>query len=618
MKKITEYNFPGDLKQMNNMQMEELAESLREFLVDSVSKTGGHLASNLGAVELTITLHKVFDCYRDRIIWDVGHQTYVHKILTGRAKEFENLRQLDGLSGFPKQAESDADVFDTGHASTSISLASGLISARELDKDDYSVIAVIGDGALTGGLAFEGLNNLGIMKTNAIVVLNDNGMSISRNTGGIAKHLGRLRMSAGYEHAKTRVKSALGGIPVVGKPLAKGLAEIKNSVKYALVDDAALFEPLGFKYIGPIDGHNIESLTATFESAKSLNEPVLIHIVTVKGKGYSFAEDEPGRFHGIGKFDKLTGKTAKSSVSWSDTFGRHLTEMALENDRICAVYAAMEDGSGLKVFRETFPERSFDSGIAEEHAVSFAAGLAKGGFRPVVSIYSTFLQRAYDQIIEDVCLQKLPVIFAINRAGCVGADGETHHGIFDISYLSHIPGMTVMAPRDFEELKSMMDFAITLDGPCAIRFPRGTEEKLPQGFDEYDITYAKSQRLIKGIDVDIWACGNMVPVAFDVFRILDEKGIHAGIVNARFVSPVDDTEIKSVDGKIPIIVTLEDNVISGGFGEKIKSETDVSKVINIGWPDSFIEQGSVDELREKYGLDSRSIAERIVSELERA
>ena len=616
MNKILNYSFPDDLKSMDSERLEELAGEIREFLIDSVSLTGGHLASNLGAVELTIALHKVFDCYKDRIIWDVGHQSYVHKILTGRASEFNTLRQLDGLSGFPKQSESDADVFDTGHASNSISLAAGLAAARDLAGEDYSVISVIGDGALTGGLAFEGLNNLGVMKTKAIVIVNDNGMSISRNTGGIAAHLGNLRMSSRYEHAKDTVRSALNMIPVVGTGIAKGISDIKNSVKYALSSDSAVFESFGFKYIGPIDGHSIDVLVSTLESARQIDGPVLIHAVTTKGKGYSFAEEEPGKFHGIGRFDKHTGKAVQQEPGYSNAFGRHLTELALKDSRICAVYAAMEEGTGLTLFKETFPERAFDAGIAEEHAVTFAAGLAKGGLRPFVTVYSTFLQRAYDEIIEDVCIQKLPVIFAIDRAGCVGRDGETHHGIFDISYLSHMPGMTVLAPRDFAELYEMMEYALTLDGPAAIRYPRGGQKVLPEEFGEYSIKAGRAQKLISGSDVEIWACGNMVYDAFEVFKILDSRGIRAGVVNARFISPVDAVTLEETDGRVKLIVTMEDNILKGGFGSQISALAKKTQVLSFGWPDRFIEHGSVDELKRKYGLDSESVAERIIDKLE--
>ncbi len=616
MNKILNYSFPDDLKSMDSERLEELAGEIREFLIDSVSLTGGHLASNLGAVELTIALHKVFDCYKDRIIWDVGHQSYVHKILTGRASEFNTLRQIGGLSGFPKQSESDADVFDTGHASNSISLAAGLAAARDLAGEDYSVISVIGDGALTGGLAFEGLNNLGVMKTKAIVIVNDNGMSISRNTGGIAAHLGNLRMSSRYEHAKDTVRSALNMIPVVGTGIAKGISDIKNSVKYALSSDSAVFESFGFKYIGPIDGHSIDVLVSTLESARQIDGPVLIHAVTTKGKGYSFAEEEPGKFHGIGRFDKHTGKAVQQEPGYSNAFGRHLTELALKDSRICAVYAAMEEGTGLTLFKETFPERAFDAGIAEEHAVTFAAGLAKGGLRPFVTVYSTFLQRAYDEIIEDVCIQKLPVIFAIDRAGCVGRDGETHHGIFDISYLSHMPGMTVLAPRDFAELYEMMEYALTLDGPAAIRYPRGGQKVLPEEFGVYSIKAGRAQKLISGSDVEIWACGNMVYDAFEVFKILDSRGIRAGVVNARFISPVDTVTLEETDGRVKLIVTMEDNILKGGFGSQISALAKKTQVLSFGWPDRFIEHGSVDELKRKYGLDSESVAERIIDKLE--
>ena len=617
IKDIRDYSFPEDIKKMNEEELANLAYDIRAFLVDKVSKTGGHLASNLGAVELTIALHKTFDCYKDRLIWDVGHQTYVHKILTGRAGQFDTLRQSGGMSGFPKHNESDADVFDTGHASNSISLATGLVAARDLDGEDYNVVSVIGDGSLTGGMAFEGLNNLGSMNSRAIVIVNDNGMSISKSTGGLASHLGKLRLSDSYAHAKSTVRTALNKVPVVGTGLAHGISNVKNSVKYMLVDNGALFEAFGFKYIGPIDGHDIKALCETLEAAKEYDEPVLIHVVTKKGKGYQYAEEAPGKFHGIGKFNASTGETPQNGETWSTVFGRHLTEKAIADNRICAVYAAMEDGTGLSMFAETFPERSFDVGIAEEHAVSFAAGLAKGGKRPFVSIYSTFLQRAYDQIIEDVCLQNLPVTFAIDRAGCVGADGETHHGIFDLSYLTHMPGMTVLAPKDFGELKAMINYSLTIDGPCAIRYPRGSQVVYAEEFNVYDIETGKAQKLISGSDVEIWALGNMTSVAVEVFGFLAEKGIKVGVVNARFAKPLDYQMLAESDKNIPLIVTLEDNVVDGGFGEKISAFCNNADVMNIGWPDRFIEHGSQKELMKKYGMDAGSIAERIINRLER-
>ncbi len=616
MKNITEYVFPEDLEKMSYEELGELAEQIREYLITVVSKTGGHLASNLGVVELTIALFRVFDCFRDRIIWDVGHQSYVHKILSGRADDFRSFRQLNGLSGFPKINESDADVFNTGHASNSISLASGLVTARDLNGEDYNVISVIGDGALTGGMAFEGLNNLGVMKSKAIVVVNDNGMSISRNKGGLARHLGKLRLSSSYTQAKSTVKSALDKVPVVGHPVSKGLSSIKNTVKYALVDGGAIFEALGFRYIGPIDGHDIQAMVETFQLAEQYDHPVLIHVMTTKGKGYRHAEENPDKFHGIGSFDTDTGRPLKNKDSYSDVFGRKLTSMALNDDRICAVYAAMEDGTGLGLFSEMFPERSFDTGIAEEHAVSFAAGLAKGGKRPVVAIYSTFLQRAYDQILEDVCLQDLPVIFAIDRAGVVGADGETHHGLFDLSYLSTMPNMTVLAPCDYAELEKMLDFAMTLDGPCAIRYPRGEEEENISASFPQDVEYGKAQVLFTGRDAQIVACGSMVSSAVKAAAILDRQGIKAGVTNARFVKPLDADCVRDTAVNTKLLVTLEDNVVTGGMGSYVSSLGLDIPVLSLGWPDEFIPHGSVGELRDMYGLSPEKIAERIKKALE--
>ena len=482
-KDLTQYRFPEDLKNMSDEEMELLSYAIREFLIEHVSKTGGHLASNLGVVELTIALHKIFDSPRDKIIWDVGHQSYVHKILTGRADAFDTLRQFGGLSGFPKGKESAHDAFDTGHSSTSISAAAGYAAARDIQGEDYEVVAVIGDGSLTGGMAYEALNNIGASKSKLIVILNDNGMSISPNIGGISRHLGSLRTSKGYLSAKSFVKNKIGAIPSVGKGIAQGLADIKNDIKYTILErGGVLFEELGFTYFGPVDGHHLPELLDVLSKAKNLNEPVLIHVITKKGKGYRNAEQNPGKFHGIGSFDPETGKEAAKSEkpTYSKVMGEYLTELAKKDPRVVAITAAMGEATGLGGFAEKFPERFFDVGIAEQHAVTFAAGLAKAGMRPFVCIYSSFLQRAYDQMLEDVCMQELPVTFMIDRAGIVGADGETHHGIFDLSYLATMPQLTVLAPTSDEMLRASMDFAMEQVGPCAIRYPRGevmTEEE---------------------------------------------------------------------------------------------------------------------------------------------
>ncbi len=618
MTDLLNYSFPDDLKSMTTEELEALSSDIREFLIDSVSKTGGHLASNLGIVELTIGIHKVFDSPEDKIIWDVGHQSYVHKILTGRGDKFNTLRQTDGISGFPKISESPHDIFDTGHSSNSVSLAAGLAASRDLKGENHNVIAVIGDGALTGGMAYEGLNNLGFLKSKAIVILNDNGMSISKNTGAISMHLNKLRISSNYLNAKENIKKVLYKVPVVGKGLAQSVSHIKNSLKYAFVDGGAIFEELGITYIGPIDGNDISKVIEILEIAKESSEPVLIHAITKKGKGYRQAEEMPNKFHGIGPFDADTGIVQSSGDTYSSVFGKKLVNMALADDRITAVCAAMAEGTGLGIFSETFPDRIFDAGIAEEHAVSFAAGLARNGLKPVVAIYSTFLQRAYDQIMMDVALQNLPVIFAIDRSGNVGADGETHHGTFDLSYLTQIPNMTVLAPKDYEELELMMDYAVTLDSPCAIRYPRGRQFEFPAELKAQPLDITKAQVFITGYDVEIWSCGKMTATAVEVFKTLDSKGIRCGVVNARFVKPLDIRTLFESAGRTKLIVTLEDNILTGGFGSQIAaalSDSD-TKVYSFGWPDKFIEHGMSSQLFERYGLDADSIAERIVDLIE--
>lgn len=612
-KKLTEYDFPNDLKNMDINELELLSYDIRDFLISNISCTGGHLASNLGAVELSIALHMVFESPSDKIVWDVGHQSYIHKILTGRADKFCTLRKTGGLSGFPRISESPHDIFSTGHGSNSISLVTGLAKARDLNGEKYNTVAVIGDGALSGGLAYEGLNNLGDSGAKAIVILNDNGMSISKSTGGVSKHLSKLRVSKGYYSLKRNVKKASKKIPGIGDNIYSGMEKLRDSLKYVIVN-GVIFEEMGFTYIGPLDGHNIEELSRHMELAKNAQGPVLLHLITEKGKGYRNAEVYPGRYHGTGPFDPETGAAVNSSdiPTYSDVFGKKLVELAEDDDRIVAVSAAMTEGTGLSEFCSRFPDRTFDVGMAEEHAVSFAAGLAKGGARPFVAIYSTFLQRAYDQIITDVCLQGLPVIFAADRAGNVGADGETHHGMFDISYFSHMPGMTVMAPADGRELEQMMDHALTLATPCVIRYPRGEngdilKERIP--------LYRGSQIISQGKDAEIWALGSMVKTALEAAEILKKKGIDTGVANVRFVSPADEEKIISSAKKTKHIITLEDNIIKGGFGEKaaalLMKNNIKTKMINMGWPDKFIEHGSAFELYKKYRLDAAGTAERI-------
>ncbi|HML37487.1 MAG TPA: 1-deoxy-D-xylulose-5-phosphate synthase [Bacillota bacterium] len=623
-KTILDYQFPEELKTMSERELELLTYEIRDFLIEKVSKNGGHLASNLGVVELTIALHRVFDSPRDKMVWDVGHQSYVHKILTGRASSFDGLRQFNGISGFPKREESVHDMFDTGHSSNSISAAMGYAAARDLDGDDYSVIAIIGDGALTGGMAYEALNNAGSSKSKMIVILNDNEMSIGKNIGGISQHLSKLRASHTYLDFKKQLKKNVKGIPGVGEGLYSGMEHIRDTVKYAILPDG-IFEQLGFKYFGPVDGHNIRDLIELLSSAKTMDGPVLIHAITQKGKGYRNAETNPGKFHGISAFDPTTGRILEdaSNMSYSMVFGNKLVQLAGENPKIVAVSAAMIDAAGLGKFALKYPDRIFDAGIAEAHAVTFAAGLAAGGYRPVVAIYSTFLQRAYDQILIDVCMQNLPVLFAVDRAGNVGADGETHHGVFDLSYFSHMPNMTVLAPKDGKELAAMMDYAMTLSGPCAIRYPRGEAQDFSAGGGESGMVSVdgRSERLLSGSDVEIFAVGKMVSIGIEVCEKLRFRGIEAGLTNARFIKPCDREAILSAAQKGKKLVTLEDNVLEGGYGSMVndllieESRMDV-RVLNIGWPDKFIEHGSTAELFEKYGLDSESIAERVCKFLE--
>ena len=616
---IIEYNFPQDLKEMTLAEAELLSYSIRDFLISKVSSTGGHLASNLGVVELTIALHKVFDSPKDKIIWDVGHQAYVHKILTGRAKYFDTLRKLDGLSGFPKGKESPHDVYDTGHSSVSISAAYGMAAARDIKGENYDVVAVIGDGSITGGMAYEALNNIGESKSKVIVILNDNGMSISPNIGGISKHLSNIRTSKGYLDVKKFLKNRVVNIPNIGKPLVNSLADFKNDIKYSILDNGGvLLEELGITYFGPVDGHNIKDLVDVLNKAKSLDEPVFIHVITQKGKGYINAEKAPSKFHGIGPFDTTTGVELKKSSgrTFSSLMGECISDKASEDKRIVAITAAMCEATGLYEFSQKYPDRFFDVGIAEEHAVSFAAGLAKGGMKPVVCIYSSFLQRAYDQILEDVCMQQLPVIFAIDRAGCVGADGETHHGMFDISYLSTIPNITILAPKDGNQLKAMFNYALTLNKPVAIRYPRG------EAIFDKNIMYTyskKNHRLKKGSAVDIWACGKMVSCGEKVCDILENHGIKAGLVEVSQIKPLDISPIKECSCNTRLIATIEDNSLSGGFGQQMASKISglPYNIMNFGWPDEFIPQGTVDELADKYGLTPIKIAERICEYLER-
>ncbi len=611
MKKLTEYNFPEDLKGMSEKEMELLAVQIREFLIDKVSVTGGHMASNLGVVELSIALHKVFDSPKDKIIWDVGHQAYVHKILTGRAGGFDTLRQFGGMSGFPKVKESEHDIFDTGHSTTSLSLACGMAAARDIKGEDNEVVAVIGDGSLTGGMAYEAMDNLGFKKNKVIIILNDNGMSISKNVGGISKYLGAIRTSHGYRSAKKFVKDKIDGSKA-GHGIAQGLASFKNDLKYTIMNNPGIFfENLGMTYLGPIDGHDIKQIIDALNKAKSLNEPVVIHCLTKKGKGYSIAEKYPRKFHGIGPFDPETGEVRKKSAnpSFSKVMGEHLLEMAKRDDKIVAITAAMGEATGLTDMSIEIPERYFDVGIAEEHGVTFAAGLAKAGLKPMVCIYSSFLQRAYDQLLEDVCLQNLHVVFLLDRAGAVGADGETHHGIFDLSYLNTMPNMTVLAPKNGEELEHMMDWAAEQDGPIAIRYPRGESVCCNKVMSTESDTPG-SVRVFSGKEIDIWTLGKMYDTAHEVRKILEEKGYSCGLVDVRMAKPLD----VSVYDDSRYVISIEDNIVTGGFGDILsKALMDRNcKVIRYGWPDTFVTHGNFDQLADMYGLSPEKIADSIM------
>lgn len=604
-----------DFKSLPVKKLPTLASEIRKFLIENVSKTGGHLAPNLGIVELTMALHYVFNSPEDKIIFDVGHQCYVHKILTGRKNKFNTLRKLNGLSGFPKTRESIHDIFNTGHSSTSISSAIGVATANKLSGKNNYTIAVIGDGALTGGLAFEGLNNAQIEDTNLIVILNDNQMSISPSVGNLANHLTKLRSNKFYRNAKKIIKSLLMLIPFVGKYIYKILDKLKDFLKHALLPSSVLFEQFGFSYLGPIDGHDVKELITILNRAKLARKPVLVHVITKKGKGYKPAEMDPNKFHGVSNFDIETGKTPeKTGTSYSKCFGDELYKIAEKNDKIVAITAAMASGTGLSTFSKRFPTRFYDVGIAESHAVTFAAGLASQGYVPVFAVYSTFLQRAYDQILHDVALQNAHVIFAIDRAGIVGADGETHHGIFDLSFLSHIPNLTIMAPKDGNELKQMLNFAVyEMNGPVAIRYPRGNIED-SFSTDE-DISLGKAEVLKVGTDISIIALGKTVKTALDVSKILACKNVSAEVINARFLKPLDSITILSSIRKTKRVITIEDNVIDGGLATAIKDLVADEKDVTgdyFAYPDEFIIHGSCDEIERIYGMDAESISKQVL------
>lgn len=615
-KTLDKVNSIDDLKKLDKSELPNLASDIRTFLIDNVSKTGGHLAPNLGVVELTIALHYVFNSPADKIIFDVGHQCYVHKILTGRKDKFSTLRKLNGISGFPKTRESKHDIFNTGHSSTSISSALGIATANKLNGKKDFAIAVIGDGALTGGLAFEGLNNAKIDDTNLIVILNDNQMSISPSVGNLSNYLNQMRSNSLYTNSKAKIKNILERIPLIGNAIIHLVENSKNALRHTLLPNSVMFEQFGFTYLGPIDGHNLNDLTKILERAKTVRKPVLIHIVTKKGKGYKPAEDRPDVFHGVGKFDIESGKiNTSSSVSYSKRFGDELIKNAKLNDKIVAITAAMPKGTGLYEFSKEFPDRFFDVGIAEEHAVSFASGLASQGFIPFFAVYSTFLQRAYDEIIHDIALQNAHVILAIDRAGIVGADGETHHGIYDLSYLSHIPNMTIMAPKDGNELAKMMQFAINYSGPVAIRYSRDgyTDSLTDTAKDE--IKLGKAEIIHSGKDLTIVSIGKTVATALEISKILKKKNISAEVINARFLKPLDTDTIISSLRKTKRIITIEDNVITGGLASAIQNliinEKDILFKEFFAYPDEFIKHGATSEIEDEFGLSAKKIAEKI-------
>lgn len=607
----------NDIHMIGEEDYDRLAYEIRQFLLEHVSKTGGHLASNLGAVELTMALHLCMHFPEDKLIFDVGHQAYTHKLLTGRKQDFDGLRQLGGMSGFPKTRESDSDVFNTGHSSTSISAAIGFAEARQLRGSTERIVAVIGDGSFSGGMSFEALNNMDHVKGSLIVILNDNEMSISENVGGFSKYLNHIRLGHAYNDFKSGVEQTLLSIPKKGMAIAKRVKQSKDSIKQLFIP-GKFFEDLGITYIGPVDGHDVKQLRETIWKAMELKRPILIHVKTKKGKGYTYAEKHPAYFHGIEPFDMDTGKvlTKRDKMTYTGVFGRKLEALAQENDRIVAITAAMPDGTGLTAFKKSFPDRFFDVGIAEQHAVTFAAGLAASGMVPVVAVYSSFLQRAYDQILHDVCMQKLHVVFAVDRAGLVGADGETHQGIFDLSYLSHMPNMTVMAPKNRYELSRMLEFAMEFDGPVAIRYPRGQAYYGLKNYIQY-IDYGKSEVLFEGEEIVLIAVGSMVEKAEQVCGMLQAQGYNPTLVNARFVKPLDTDLLEQLLKNHKYICTMEENVIEGGFGQAAATYL-FSKGYSFTWipfgvEDRFVEQGSCEELFALLGLSPEKMAAEILN-----
>ncbi len=608
---------PKQLKQLSLIQLNKLAGEIRELIIRTIAENGGHLAPSLGVVELTLALHTVFDCPEDKFIWDVGHQSYVHKILTGRRDAFSTIRTQGGLSGFPKRSESPYDSFGTGHSSTSISAALGMAIARDLSKKNNYVVAVIGDGSMTGGQAFEALNHAGDLGKHLIVILNDNEMSIDKNVGALSEYLSTMRTAPTYNKVKHDLEFLLKKIPTIGESVAKVVERLKDSLRFLLVP-GELFEELGFKYVGPIDGHNIELMREVLEKAKTMQGPILIHTLTRKGKGYLPAECESDKFHGVGPFCIETGEIIKKTTNkptYTSVFSKVLIELAEENKNIVAITAAMPEGTGLKKFGEIYPDRFLDVGIAEQHAVTVAAGLACEGKQPIVALYSTFAQRAYDQILHDVCLQKLPVVFALDRAGIVGEDGPTHHGVFDYSYLRHIPNLTIMAPKDENELKDMLATAFSLRTPVVIRYPRGNGLGVEVKTEYQHIPVGMSEEISIGSDVMFLAVGAMVDSCVEAVNLLKEKNVSAGVINARFIKPLDERMIEVLAKTVKYIVTIEDNMLAGGFGSAVlealnEREFCDTKVLRLGYPDKFIEQGKRENLLELYKLTPAHIAAR--------
>lgn len=612
---LEKINQANDIKKIAPEEYEQLAQEIRTFLIEKISRTGGHLASNLGVVELTMALHLSLDLPRDKIVWDVGHQSYTHKLLTGRKAGFDELRKYGGMSGFPKRKESDCDSFDTGHSSTSISAGIGLVAARDLQGEAGYVVSVIGDGALTGGMAYEALNNASQLKRNFIIVLNDNNMSIAENVGGMSEYLNGLRTNEVYTNFKTGVEQSLNRIPY-GNHLANQLKKTKSGIKQLFIP-GMLFEDMGITYLGPVDGHDIRKLLDVLKKAKRVKGAVLVHVLTRKGKGYEPAERHPARFHGAEPFDIETGlpTSRRKKANYQDVFSTCMVKLGQRNEKVVAITAAMPDGTGLKRFRLSYPERFFDVGIAEEHAVTFAAGLAAGGLRPIFAVYSSFLQRAYDQVLHDVCIQNLPVVFAIDRAGLVGSDGETHQGIFDLSYLSSIPNMHIMAPKNKWELSDMLKFAVGFDGPIALRYPRGEAYDGLKDFRR-PIVYGKSEVIYEEEDIALLAVGSMVKTAEEVRRKLKEIGYNCTLVNGRFIKPVDTEVLEELAKDHRLLVTMEENVRSGGYGEKVRDYAADRglkvQVLQIAIPDEYVEHGNVSLLYEEVGIDPESVTKRII------